>query len=206
MILFCHDWWHIARVRSLALRLANLEGLPADALEAVELAALLHDVNDWKYAREGQDLLTAPNAIQDCLETAGAAPDLTARVLAIVAGVGFKDELGALQRAVSPELAVVQDADRLDALGAVGIARCFTYGGRFRRPLHDPGVLPRESLTREAYTDARCQQTTINHFHEKLLRLQGMMKTACGRRMAEQRTAYMREFLQRFDSEWRGEL
>lgn len=101
----------------------------------------------------------------------------------------------------------LQDADRLDAIGAVGVARCLTFGGRFNRALHDPSVPPRDGLTREQYTDkaAAAQQTTINHFHEKLLKLKALMRTNAGRAAAEGRHAFMEGFLRQFHAEWRGE-
>uniref|UniRef100_A0A061S453 HD domain-containing protein n=1 Tax=Tetraselmis sp. GSL018 TaxID=582737 RepID=A0A061S453_9CHLO len=114
------------------------------------------------------------------------------------------DEIAGSSVELTPELCVVQDADRLDAMGAIGIARCFTFGGRFCRTLHDPSVLPRRSLTKEAYTSGSAGQTTINHFHEKLLRLKGMMKTEAGRELAASRHRFLEEFLERFHAEWDG--
>ncbi|KAK9803661.1 hypothetical protein WJX72_009151 [[Myrmecia] bisecta] len=198
-----HDWWHVDRVRKLALELAREEGLSDDQKRTVEIAALLHDVRDWKYS--GSET-AGKDAVQEFLDAQGVEADLAQQILQIIAGVGFKDELARAPRQVSPELAVVQDADRLDAIGAIGIARCFTFGGRFNRMLHDPAVPPRVGLTKQQYTNRTVEQTTINHFYEKLLTLKGKMKTASGRRRAEQRHAFMEAFLKQFDAEWVAEL
>eukprot|EP00891_Asterochloris_glomerata_P004611 jgi/Astpho2/4611/fgenesh1_pm.00067_%23_39_t len=199
-----HDWWHIHRVRQMALLLAQEEGLPASKLEVVELAALLHDVGDWKYSGSH----TAQHAsVQAFLESQQYPAEKAAEVLQTVAGVGFKEELGTAHTgsAISPVLAAVQDADRLDAIGAIGIARCFTFGGRFSRVLHDPAVPPADHVTRAVYTDAKRQQTTLNHFHEKLLHIKDMMKTQAGRQRAAQRHQFMQQFLNQFEREWPGE-
>jgi uncharacterized protein len=137
------------------------------------------------------------------------------RVLATIRKVSFHGELAAAAAGGSGdgggggmldvEAACVQDADRLDAIGAVGIARCFTFGGARGRVLHDPAVPPAVGMTREEYTRAGRQQTTLNHFHEKLLLLKDKMKTAAGRRIAEQRHAVTAAFVEQFEAEWRGE-
>ncbi|CAL8469213.1 g8754 [Coccomyxa elongata] len=196
-----HDWWHIERVRNLALSLADQENLEAASREIVEHAALLHDVADWKYSGSED---TSHGAVKAFLQSQGVEQGKMAAILAIIAGIGFKDELANGCKDISKELAVVQDADRLDAIGAVGIARCFTFGGRFNRVLHDPSVKPRDSLTKQAYMDKTFQQTTINHFHEKLLKLKDMMKTESGKRMAQHRHRVMEEFVTEFYREWDG--
>ncbi len=129
-------------------------------------------------------------------------------VVAVIDGVSFKGELKrAGDAAPLPlEVAVVQDADRLDAIGAIGIARCLTFGGARHRVLYDPEVPPIADLTHEAYSKSSTNATTINHFYEKLLKLQSMMKTAAGRRTAEGRHKFMEAYLHQFFAEWSGEL
>ncbi|KAF8062694.1 ypgQ [Scenedesmus sp. PABB004] len=204
-----HGWSHIARVRAMALRLAREEQLEGGALLAVELAALLHDLSDYKYGGSDEQ---AAAGIEEFLGAQHGQPELAQRVVAIVRRVGFKDELpgggaapgGGAPPPLSAEAAVVQDADRLDAIGAVGIARCFTFGGARGALLHDPALPPRVGLTKAQYMAGGQQATTINHFYEKLLTIKGLMKTAAGRRVAEARHAVMVAFLDQFHAEWEG--
>lgn len=201
-----HDYHHIHRVRANARRLAELEGLGADGVLLVDLSALLHDVRDWKYS--GNDGATS-DAVDIFLRGLGMGQDTIQRVLSIIASVGFKEELAAPLASGRPplelEAAIVQDADRLDAIGAVGIARCFTFGGAKHRVLYDPAVPPREGLTKEQYMAGAAQATTINHFYEKLLKLKDLMKTESGRQIAEQRHSFMEQYLQQFMAEWDGQ-
>ncbi|KAL0037341.1 hypothetical protein WJX79_002961 [Trebouxia sp. C0005] len=192
-----HDWSHIDRVRKLALALAREEGIAN--LELVEIASLLHDIQDWKYS--GSETAAA-TTVEEYLQQHSYPQDKQKAVLDIIQGIGFKDEIGAGRRITSPEFAVVQDADRLDAIGAIGIARCFTFGGKFPQPLYDPAIQPRNNLTKAAYMDSSQKPTTINHFYEKLLKLQGMMKTDAGRKRARSRHAFMEAFLKQFMLEW----
>uniref|UniRef100_A0A7S3QVN3 HD/PDEase domain-containing protein n=1 Tax=Dunaliella tertiolecta TaxID=3047 RepID=A0A7S3QVN3_DUNTE len=197
-----HDWDHVLRVKNMAKKLAAEEGLDASTIAVIDLAATLHDVQDYKYS--GSATATAVS-VKAFLTEQGAPGDLVERVLSIIESVGFKDELGKQAgHTLSPEQACVQDADRLDAIGAIGIARCFTFGGRFNRKLYDPQVPPRLDLTKEQYMATKDQATTINHFPEKLLKLKGMMKTASGKRIAERRHACMVQFLEQFLEECSG--
>ncbi|GFR45468.1 hypothetical protein Agub_g6867 [Astrephomene gubernaculifera] len=201
-----HDYAHIQRVRANARNLAQLEGLSPEATALVDLAALLHDVRDWKYS--GSDGATA-EAVQGFLTAHDVDSDTIDRVLDIISRVGFKEELGAGGAGggapgLSLEAAIVQDADRLDAIGAIGIARCFTFGGAKHRVLYDPAVPPRDGLSKEQYMSGGAQSTTINHFYEKLLKLKGLMKTAAGAQIAEQRHVFMEQYLQQFKDEWEG--
>ncbi|XP_021677599.2 uncharacterized protein LOC110662796 isoform X2 [Hevea brasiliensis] len=170
-----HDASHVSRVRDLALSLAREEGLSSnpDSMEIVELAALLHDIGDYKYLRDPSE----EQIVEKFLEEEGVDEIKKMKILAIIKGMGFKEELaGHTTDGFSPEFGVVQDADRLDAIGAVGIARCFTFGGSRNRVLHDPTILPRSDLSKEQYMKKE-EQTTVNHFHEKLLKLKDLMKT-----------------------------
>ncbi|HET9983593.1 MAG TPA: HD domain-containing protein [Longimicrobiales bacterium] len=192
-----HDWWHTDRVRRTALRLAAEEG--ADPL-VVELAALLHDVGDWKLA--GGDVDAAPRLARAWLESLGADTGVVDHVAEIVATLSFKGA-GVPTPMRTVEGAVVQDADRLDALGAIGVARAFAYGGSRGRPLHDPDAAPRLHASFEEYR--RAAGGTLNHFHEKLLLLRDRMNTPAARALADERHRFMEEFVRRFMAEWAGE-
>ncbi|XP_074307682.1 uncharacterized protein LOC141642708 isoform X1 [Silene latifolia] len=197
-----HDAWHVFRVRDMALSLAAEEGLSSSphSLQIVELAALLHDIGDYKYARDPSE----GKLIEQFLEQEGIEENMKMTIVDIVKAMGFKEELsGVSDKAYSLEFGVVQDADRLDAIGAIGIARCFTFGGSRNRVLHDPNIKPRLSVTKEDYMDKE-KQTTLNHFHEKLLKLKDLMKTQAGRRRAERRHAFMEEFMEQFYLDWDG--
>lgn len=190
-----HDWWHIARVRTLARAIAREEG--ADAY-VCELAALLHDVADAKLA--GDDA-TGQRRVRDWLETHGVAPDVTAHVMEIIVTMSFAGGNRPPMRTL--EGRVVQDADRLDAIGAIGIARAFAFGGSRGRAMHDPGERPRTYADKAEYNASGA--ATITHFHEKLLLLKDRMNTPYARRLAEQRHRYMLAFLDEFAAEWDGE-
>ena len=192
-----HDWWHVQRVRDIAVQIAEIEG--ADRF-VVELAALLHDIDDYKFS--GSEA-AGPQFAKAWLEGQGVDPAAVMRVTDIIAGMSFK---GA--RVARPELSLegrcVQDADRLDAMGAIGIARTLAYGGYVRRPIHDPGCEPELHDSPEKYMANR--GTTINHFHEKLLLLAERMNTDHGRHLAKFRHEFMERFLEQFHAEWSGAL
>jgi uncharacterized protein len=189
-----HDWWHIARVRALARTIAAMED--ADTF-VCELAALLHDIADPKIAGDWESGLAR---IRDWLEAHDVPAAEREHVLDIIASISFAG--GSKPAPKTLEGRVVQDADRLDAIGAMGIARAFAYGGAHGRILYDPTVAPRETMTAEEY---RSHLTpTINHFYEKLLLLKDRMNTDFARRLAEQRHRVMQAFLDEFYAEWDG--
>lgn len=191
-----HDWWHVDRVRRVALRLAEEEG--ADPF-VVELAALLHDVADHKF--HGGDETAGPRAAREWLEGIGVEEATVGHVCTIISELSFKGA-GVATPMSTREGEVVQDADRLDAIGAIGVARTFAFGGSRGRPLHDPEAAPEAHASFSEYKASR--GPTINHFHEKLLLLRDRMNTAGARRAAEARHRYMVEFLDRFHREWDG--
>lgn len=189
-----HDWWHIRRVTELAKRIAAAE--QAD-LFICELAALLHDLADEKLVDEPEEGMKRTESW--VLENNATAEE-TAHVMEIISTLSFKG--GAGKPMTTLEGQVVQDADRLDAIGAIGIARTFVYSGKKGRPMYDPNIPVRHEMTPEEYRNGK--DTAINHFHEKLLKLKDLLNTDAGRRIAEQRHAFMEEFLERFDQEWNG--
>jgi uncharacterized protein len=193
-----HDWWHIYRVWVMARRIAEKE--KAD-LFVVELAALLHDIADPKFHAGDEEI--GPQMAAQFLSEQGVDPDIIQHVDDIIRNISFKNNFGKVDFQ-STELAVVQDADRLDAIGAIGIARTFNYGGYKNRPLCDPNIPARDNLTKEAYTKA--DGPTINHFYEKLLLLKDKMNTETGKCIAEERHIFMLDFLSRFYNEWEGEI
>ncbi|KAK3408684.1 hypothetical protein EUGRSUZ_J00870 [Eucalyptus grandis] len=191
-----HDAWHVFRVRDLALSLAREEGLDAHpgSMEIVELPALLHDIDPFE-----------EKSVENFLEEQGVEESKKIKILKIVRGMGFKNEIkGLAETEVFPEFGVVQDADRLDAIGAIGIARCFAFGGSRNRVLHDPAIQPRFVLSQENYMKKE-EQTTLNHFYEKLLKLKDLMKTKAGQRRAEKGHKFMLEYLEEFYKEWDGQ-
>lgn len=191
-----HDWWHINRVWNNAKLIAASE--EADLL-VVELGALLHDIADSKFHDGDEEV--GPARATAFLESLQVPPRVIEAVVNIIRYISFK---GGNEKAAytSPELAIVQDADRLDAIGAIGIARAFNYGGFKNRAIYDPGIAPNLSLTKEEYKKSTAP--TINHFYEKLLRLKDRMNTATGRQLAAERHAYMEGFLEQFYKEWGG--
>ncbi len=191
-----HDWWHIHRVSRTAVAIGREEG--AD-MYVVELAALLHDVADWKC--HGGDEEIGPRTAQAWLRSLGVDEKTVAHVGEIVATISFKGA-GVLTPMRTREGAVVQDADRLDGIGAIGIARSFAYGGYRGLPMHDPEAAPFLAKSADAYKSHR--GSTINHFAEKLLLLADRMNTETGRRLARERHAFMERFLEQFYAEWDG--
>jgi uncharacterized protein len=191
-----HDWWHIVRVWSLSKTIGKIEGV--DML-VVELGALLHDIADAKF-NDGSETL-GPEMARQFLVDQGVDQLIIDQVEAIVRDISFKNTFsGEVNR--SKELDVVQDADRLDAMGAIGIARTFNYGGYQGNVMYDPHLPPRVNMTKEEYKKGK--STTINHFYEKLLLLKDTMNTAKGKMLAEERHQFMLTFLETFCQEWEG--
>jgi uncharacterized protein len=191
-----HDWFHIERVWKNAKLIAS--GEECD-LEVVELAALLHDIADSKF--HGGDEEIGPRKAREYLTTAGVDSKKANHIVAIIENVSFKGGHNARNHS-SIELDIVQDADRLDAIGAIGIARTFNYGGFKNRAIYDPSIAPNLNMTKEEYKKSKAP--TINHFYEKLLLLKDLMNTQSGKRIAEQRHQYMEGFLNQFYNEWNG--
>jgi len=191
-----HDWWHIDRVRNIAVTIAKAEN--ANIREA-ELGALLHDIADHK--AHNNNLKAGPQATEIWLESISAPEDLIKRMSALVSEISFKG--AKVDTPVSSlETACVQDADRLDAIGALGIARAFSFGGAHSRLLHHPDFKPTQHESFSAY--ATDKGPTIAHFYEKLLLLKDRMQTKTGQRMAEQRHQFMEAYLEQFFAEWDG--
>ena len=192
-----HDWFHIERVWKNAKLIAS--GEECD-LEVVELAALLHDIADSKF--HGGDEEIGPRKAREYLTAAGIDSKKANHIVAIIENVSFKGGHNARNHS-SIELDIVQDADRLDAIGAIGIARTFNYGGFKNRAMYDPSIAPNLNMTKEEYKKSTAP--TINHFYEKLLLLKDLMNTESGKRIAEQRHQYMEGFLNQFYNEWNGQ-
>jgi uncharacterized protein len=191
-----HDPWHILRVRRAALHIGRREG--AD-LYVVELAALLHDIADSKFHDGDEEI--GPRRARDWLASLGVEPEVVEQVGTIVRDLSFKGA-GVAKRELTLEGRVVQDADRLDAIGAIGVGRAFAYGGHKGRPLYDPAIPPEAHATAERYKTN--QSPTLNHFHEKLLLLKDRLNTATARALAERRHRFLEEFVKRFLEEWEG--
>ncbi|KAA9004003.1 HD domain-containing protein [Paenibacillus spiritus] len=190
-----HDWWHIYRVVRLADKLAEREGAETGI---VRLAALFHDLADDKVVASKEQGMAE---IAAWLEDHGVGERDWERILEIIATLSFRGGGGAPMTTLEGQ--VVQDADRLDAIGAVGIARTFSYNGSKGNLIYDPGLPVRETMTEAQYRQER--GTAVNHFYEKLLKLKDRMNTAYGRELAEKRHRVMEQYLEQFFREWEGE-
>jgi uncharacterized protein len=193
-----HDWFHIQRVFNNAMLIAKDETKASPLV--VGLGALLHDIADSKF-HQGDETI-GPKIAQNFLESLAVQPSVIRQVVAIINNISFKGG-NFKQTYQSLELHIVQDADRLDAIGAIGIARCFNYGGFKNRKLYDPEVSPNLQMSKEQYKNS--QSPTINHFYEKLLQLKDRMNTETGKRIAEKRHAFMELYLEQFYAEIEGE-
>lgn len=191
-----HDWFHVERVYNNALLISNTEKVD---LLVVQLAALLHDIADSKFHNGNETI--GPQKATDFLRSQNVDKLVIDHVVNIIKNISFKG--GNFETTfASPELNVVQDADRLDAIGAVGIARTFNYGGFKNRALYDPSIPPKLNMTKEEYKNATAP--TINHFYEKLLLLTEKMHTATAKKIALKRHQFMEDYLEQFYDEWNG--
>ncbi len=191
-----HDWFHIERVYKNAILIAQEEDCD---LTVVKLGALLHDIADSKF-HEGDETV-GPRTARAFLEAENVDEATIIQVINIIENISFKG--GNFEKKFnSKELEVVQDADRLDALGAIGIARCFNYGGFKNRALYNPKIKPNLNMSKEEYKNS--ESPTLNHFYEKLLLLKDKMNTETGKKIALERHKYMENFLLQFYAEWEG--
>lgn len=193
-----HDWFHIERVYKNALLIA--EGEECN-LTVVKLGALLHDIADSKF--HNGDETIGPKVARTFLKSQNVSEDIILHVIAIIENISFKG--GNFEKKFhSKELEIVQDADRLDAIGAIGIARTFNYGGFKNRPLYNPNIQPNLNMSKEEYKNS--EAPTLNHFYEKLLLLKDKMNTETGKKIAQKRHDFMITFLSQFYSEWDGNI
>ena len=192
-----HDWFHIQRGFKNTLLIAKDEKV--DVL-VVSLGALLHDIADAKF--NGGDETVGPKMAMEFLTSLEVDEKIVDHVVKIIENISYKSSLDSKKLFTSQELQVVQDADRLDAVGAIGIARAFNYGGDKNRQLYNPEIAPNLQMTKEEYKKSKAP--TINHFYEKLLLLKDKMNTDSGRKLAEKRHQFMLEYLKQFYEEWNG--
>lgn len=192
-----HDWFHIERVFKNAVLIAKNEDCN---VIVVKLSALLHDIADSKF-HEGDESV-GPKIARDFLESENVDEEIITHVVHIIENISYKG--GNFEKKFSSlELDVVQDADRLDAIGAIGIARAFNYGGFKNRALYDPKIAPNSRMSKEEYK--KNDAPTLNHFYEKLLLLKDKMNTDTGKQIAKERHRYMEGFLAQFYAEWEGD-
>ena len=193
-----HDWWHVYRVWKLSKHIAQTENVD---IFVVEVGALLHDIADYKF--HNGDEHVGPRKAREFLSSLHVEEDVIIHVENIISNISFKGGNYA-QKFKSPELDVIQDADKLDAMGAIGIARTFNYGGHKAREIYNPNIKPILNMTREEYKNSTAP--SLNHFYEKLLLLKDRMNTNTGRSLAEHRHTFMQQYLDEFYKEWNAEL
>jgi uncharacterized protein len=192
-----HDWFHIERVYKNSLLIAKEENCD---LLVVQLGALLHDIADSKFYNGDENV--GPKTARTFLENQKVEENIIQNVIDIIKNISFKGG-NFNKNFTSIELEIVQDADRLDAIGAIGIARTFNYGGFKNRAIYDPNVSPNLTMTKEEYKNS--ESPTLNHFYEKLLLLKDKMNTPTGKKLAEKRHKFMQLFLEEFYTEWNGD-
>lgn len=190
-----HDFWHILRVLKLSEKIAKKEG---GDLFVIRLGALLHDIADAKFYNGDESI--GPQMAREFLHLQKVPKDIIQHITQIIENISFKNSFDKQKKINSLELQIIQDADRLDAIGAIGIARTFVYGGYKNNPIYLPNVPPNLDLTKEVYKKGNT--STINHFYEKLLKLKDMMNTSTGLKIAEERHRFMELFLEEFYKEW----
>ncbi len=188
-----HDWWHIYRVWNMSKKLQEKEG---GNLFIIEMAALLHDVGDWKFHEKEEEGI---DIIKNWLDQSDISESVKIRIVDIISNVSFKGS-GVKDKMESIEGKIVQDADRIDAIGAIGVARTFAFGGKFGNPMFDPNVKVKMHNNFEEYKNSK--GTTINHFYEKLLLLKDRISTNTAKQIARERHSYMENFLKQFYDEW----
>ena len=193
-----HDWWHIHRVYQNTLLLNQTEEVDHTI---TLLAALLHDIADPKFHDGDEEI--GPKTAVAYMKSRNVGSEIIEHVESIIRNMSYKNSLEEGERFSSPELMVVQDADRLDAIGAIGIARAFNYGGFKNRQLYNPEIAPNLNMSKEEYKQSTAP--TINHFYEKLLLLKAKMNTETGKRIADQRHQFMEQYLDQFYAEWEGQ-
>ena len=192
-----HDWFHVNRVYKNALLIAKSENVD---IFVVQLGALLHDIADSKFY-DGDESI-GPKKARAFLKTQLVEEEIITHIENIILFSSYKSSFDQSIHFSSPELDVIQDADRLDAIGAIGIARCFNYGGYKNRPLYDPEIPPNLNMNKEEYK--KSSAPSINHFYEKLLLIKDKMNTKTGKSLATKRHLYMEKFLTTFFDEWKG--
>ena len=188
-----HDWFHVERVLHNAIVIGSEEAVH---METVKIGAILHDIADAKF-NDGDEYI-GPKLASQIMDECGINNRISDHVIRIIQHISYKNSFDT-QSWTSQELKVVQDADRLDAIGAIGVARAFTYGRYKGHPLFDINHPPIEKLTKEKYKNANAP--TINHFYEKLLKLKDLMNTSAGRRLAEERHQFLKVYLSQFYKE-----
>ena len=189
-----HDWFHIERVWKLSKKIAETEDCD---LEVVELAALLHDIADPKF-HDGDETV-ALKVSREFLENQQTSENVIEKVLFIIKNISFKNRAEAPEN-LPVELKIVQDADRIDAIGAIGVARTFNFGGFKNNLMYDPEIKPKLNMSKDEYK--KSNGTTINHFYEKLLLLKDLMNTQKGKEIAAESHSFMLQFLDQFYKEW----
>jgi uncharacterized protein len=192
-----HDWFHIERVYKNASLISKNEDVDEFI---IALGALLHDIADSKF-HNGDDTI-GPKIAREFLFKLNVDSEIIEHVVNIIENISFNKSLDKSEKFSSPELDVIQDADRLDAIGAIGIARCFNYGGFKNRAIYNPDIKPNLNMSKAEYK--KSDAPTINHFYEKLLLLKDKMNTKTGLQIAEKRHVYMEQFLEQFYAEWNG--
>lgn len=189
-----HDWWHAMRVASMARQIGTVEG--AD-LFVCELAALLHDIPDDKRGISEEEGISR---LRNWLNQSGLDPECGDHVIEIISTMSYRAGLNPPMKTIEGK--VVQDSDRLDALGAIGVARTFAYSGHKGQAIYDPSLKPRGNMSFQEYRNGKT--TVINHFYEKLLKLSSLMNTEYARKLAVERHRFLEQFLEEFFSEWSG--